>query len=292
MLPVFTVCVCTRNRADELRRCLASIAGSGLPVHETIVSDDSDDSAATRAVCDEFANTRYLRGPRRGLCANRNNAVAVASGTHVLFLDDDARLSSGFLSAVTTRLGAEPRASRSLMIVTGRERRGEHVTAARDQSFLGFQERAYEAAQAMSTVVINATVFPVELFRRLGFDERLRYGYDEVDLTTRAVALGYRIVAAPDAINDHFPSPTNRDEYRPVVDASRLYVTYKRYRYTDGRRLLALAYCVVAPTHHVFAVVRRQGLSGVPSALRTMGAAVGHARAGAGGITAIPPRQR
>jgi GT2 family glycosyltransferase len=287
-----SVCVCTRNRPHELRRCLASIAASRLPVHETIVSDDSDDGEQTRAVCGEFERVAYLPGPGRGLCANRNNAVAAATGTHVLFLDDDACLSATFLDAVAARLDAlSPQAGAST-IVTGRERRPDRVTAARDQSFLGFQERAYADGEPMRTVVINATVFPAPLFARLGFDELLRYGYDEVDLTTRAVALGYRIVAAPDAINDHFPSPTNRDEYRAVVDASRLYVTYKRYRRTDHKPLAAFAYCFVAPVHLLLAVVRRRGPRAAASALAAIGLAAAHVRAGSDGATALPPRPR
>jgi GT2 family glycosyltransferase len=126
----------------------------------------------------------------------------------------------------------------------------------------------------------------------MGFDERLRYGYDEVDLTTRAVALGFTIVSAPDAINDHYPSAVNRDEYRSVVDASRLYVTYKRYRRTEGRRLRASLYCVIAPVHLVLSAFRRHGPGALGDALSAVRQAAGHVKAGGGGVTAIPPRPR
>lgn len=286
----FSVCVCTRNRPDELHRCLSSIVDSGIRVQETIVSDDSDDGADTQAVCAQFENVRYLPGPRRGLCANRNNAVNEATGTHVLFLDDDARLSRGFFDTISRRLGAETPQLREVLIVTGRERRGDRTTAARDQSFLGFQERPYRDGEPMNTVVINATVFPLALFGRTGFDELLRYGYDEVDLTTRAAAMGFAIIAQDDAVNDHFPSETNRDEYRAVVDASRLYVTYKRYVVTDRRRWAALAFVAVAPLHLIAASVKARGIAGFGTAIAALRMAYGHIRTGAGGATTPPPR--
>jgi glycosyltransferase involved in cell wall biosynthesis len=239
-------------------------------VHQVIVSDDGDDDTA-RAICEEFGVT-YLRGPRRGLCANRNNAISEVTGTHVLFLDDDARLGKDFLARAITRLDRMRRESgNDMVIVTGRELRPDgHRTEARDQSFLGFQEVAYSPLSEMHTVVINAALFPASLFERIRFDEQIRYGYDEVDVTTRAVALGYYIAAEPDAINEHRPSPTSRDGYDRVIDASRLYVTLKRYAQTDRSPMRALAFCIVAPTHLFAAAIKAAGPRGALGAFAAL----------------------
>ncbi|MFY9263991.1 MAG: glycosyltransferase [Solirubrobacterales bacterium] len=285
-----SVCVCTRNRPDELAKCIASITASELPAHEIIVSDDSDDgfAGATRAAA--AGSALYTRGPRRGLCANRNNAIAQVTGDHLLFLDDDARLARDFLSRVRECLDSETTGDPGKTIVTGRERRpGRALTAAREQSFLGFQELGYDGDDRYSTVVINAAVFPRGLFTQIGFDERLRYGYDEVDLTTRALALGYRIVARPEAVNDHFPSPVNRGEYSAVTDASRLYVTAKRYAVTERTRLRVAAFALVAPLHLLAAAVKSSGFRGVARWGATLKLTLSHLRAGLGGATARPP---
>ncbi|MFY9488693.1 MAG: glycosyltransferase, partial [Solirubrobacterales bacterium] len=265
-----SVCVCTRNRPDELTRCIDSIIASGLPVHEIVVSDDSDDAFAPAVREATGRRAIYTRGPQLGLCANRNHAVGQTSGSHILFLDDDARLSRDFLLHVRRRLDGEALADWPKTIVTGRERRpGSPLTAARDQSFLGFQQISYPAEHGYRTVVINAAVFPRVLFTLIGFDERLRYGYDEVDLTTRALARGFRIVTQPEAVNDHFPSPVNRDEYRSLTDASRLYVTARRYAVTEQSRRRTLAFAVAAPLHLIAAALKSDPARGIARAAAT-----------------------
>lgn len=285
----FDVIVCTRNRPEDLRHCLESIERSTIPVHRVIVSDDSDDCGPAREVCADFSRAFHTQGPRKGLCANRNNALRHLAATHVLFLDDDALLDPVFIVTAAAPLTQLDSDQRSRVIVTGRERRnGKHVTAAREQSFLGFQQRVYEGNCGLRTVVINAAIFPADLFRETVFDEQLRYGYDEVDLTTRAVAAGYEIRSVPAAINGHNPSAANRDEYDGFVDASRLYVTFRRYLRTDGNRPRAARYAVVAPSHLYLAAVKREGPIGLASATRTLRLAIGYWREGRRGATHAP----
>lgn len=278
--PKVSICICTRNRPVELAACLASIELSSYPVHQVIVSDDGDDGPSARNICDA-SGAIYLRGPQRGLCSNRNNAIAAVTGSHVLFLDDDALLGGDFLERAIMRLRRlQRRADDAKVIVTGRELRPDgHRTAAREQSFLGFQEVEYTPLSEMRTVVINAALFPASLFDRIQFDEQISYGYDEVDITTRAVALGYYIAAEPDAINEHRHSPTSRDGYDRVVHASRLYVTLKRYAKTDKARMRALAFCVVAPAHLIAAAVKTAGPRGALAACSSLKLTASHLRA-------------
>ena len=69
-----TLCICTANRPDVLRRCLRAIADGTRPPAEVLVSDDSPDGTETQAVCADF-DVRYLPGPRRGLCAHRYETI-------------------------------------------------------------------------------------------------------------------------------------------------------------------------------------------------------------------------
>jgi GT2 family glycosyltransferase len=130
------------------------------------------------------------------------------------------------------------------------------------QTFLGFQARPYADGEPLSSIVINATLLPRALVERLGFDSQLVYGYDEVDLASRAVRAGCAIVPCPQAVNDHRPSPRGREGYSAVLNASRLYVTFKRYAFTERRLARAAAYALVAPAHVLAAGIRREGLHG------------------------------
>lgn len=275
-----SVCICTRDRPAELAECLRSIARSTVPVAQVIVSDDGIPDGPAVAIAEELG-ADYVRGPRRGLCANRNRALSLVTGTHVLFLDDDALLAPQFAASIRARIDGDRAADAAdRLIVSGREvRPGGHVTEACEQSFLGFQQLGYRDGDERKTVVINATVFPASLFEELEFDDRIVYGYDEVDLTTRAVAAGWRITSLPEAINEHNHSERSRAGYSEVQDATRLYVTFKRYRRTDRRPLRAVTYSLVAPLHLFAASLKRAGVRGIPPAARSVRLAVSLSRA-------------
>ncbi|MGO4764699.1 glycosyltransferase family 2 protein [Cupriavidus sp. 2KB_3] len=299
-LPTFSLCICTRNRPDDLRRALQSVQASTTPVHQLIVSDDSTDYRTRDMMLGEFPAITYLEGPRRGLCANRNRALAAATGTHVLFIDDDATLGQTFLQQMAERLlddqvhhvAAGGPANR--LILTGTEVcHGERVRPHKG-AFLGFQQHNYRCGERMYSIVINSTVFPRELFDHVAFDEQLVYGYDEIDLASRAVFKhGFRIEWLASAANHHFPSPANRDYYRPFLHASRIYTTFKRYGWSERRPAKAAVFLMVAVSHNLAHNVRRQGLRGVAEAWRTTWLACGyihrHARGAGttGGVTPI-----
>jgi GT2 family glycosyltransferase len=156
------------------------------------------------------------------------------------------------------------------VIVTGRERNRGHLIGPKDQTFLGFQARPYASDEGLHTIVINATLFPARLFQELQFDPQLVYGYEEVDLASRAAAAGYVVVFCSDAINDHRPSPRSRENYDRHVEASRLHVTVRRYAVTERAPMKAAAFALIAPAHVVAADLKRSGLAGVGRSARTI----------------------
>ncbi len=266
-----TICICTRNRPDELRRCLQSIARSTVPVDQIVVSDDSTDMRTGQMIQAEFPGAQYLPGPRRGLGANRNCALRGARGTHILFLDDDACLGETFLSEA---LRAASRSGVAQVIVSGVENNHGHLVFAHDQGFLGHQNVAYPEGEALRTIVINSTLFPCAVFERVRFDEGLIYGYDEVDIATQALQAGFVIAGCRTAVNLHFPSALNRDYYRPHTEASRLYVTLRRYGLYERNVLKAGAFAAAAPVHLLAHALRRGGAVAAVEALRTIGRAI------------------
>jgi glycosyltransferase involved in cell wall biosynthesis len=270
-----SVCICTRNRPGDLVRALESIAASSLPAHQIVVSDDSDGAETEQAVAalDQIAVT-YVRGPRTGIGANRNSAIAAADGDFLLFLDDDAILGESFLMAMRSHLEAVPEERRERTILAGTEINHGRTVVPNEQDLLGFQSRPYRPGEPLRTVVINAALFPRELFESVHFDPRLKYGFDEVDFTTQAVARGFSILPCFDASNSHFPSPVGREEYAEAAIAARLYVTLKRRRWTEGSRLRAWLGFVAAGAHVYLASVRRLGpREGVTVASRTIATA-------------------
>ncbi len=268
-----SVCICTRNRPAELRRALDSVAASSLRPSQVIVSDDGDEDGTAALVAAHPLPILYTKGPRSGLGANRNHAISVATGDYLLFLDDDGTLGETFLEQVGCLLGGLDPEARARAIVTGADIEDGRLVVPSDQGLLGFQSRPYEPGAPLHTVVINAALFPRRLFENVGFDPNLKYGFDEVDVTTRAVAMGFTIVPCFDAVNYHFPSPVGRGEYRDQASASRLYVTLKRRRWTEGSRLRGWSGFGLAVAHLFAASVKRRGRAGIGEAWRTVGLA-------------------
>jgi GT2 family glycosyltransferase len=79
-----SVVVCTHDRPDDLRRCLAAFAALEDPVEIIVV----DSASRTPVVADDAV--RLVRLDEPGLSRARNAGLAAATGDLVAFVDDDA----------------------------------------------------------------------------------------------------------------------------------------------------------------------------------------------------------
>ncbi len=266
----FAICICTRNRPEDLHRALVSIAASTVAASCVVVSDDSTDGRTRAMITGDYPQIIFVEGPRLGLGANRNNALAHATGSHVLFIDDDVMLSEHFLEGIAAevaRLGTAADAT----ILTGAEiNHGRRVVAHRP-SFFGYQAVGYRAQDAYETIVINSAVFPIGLFGHVKFDPSLVYGCDEMDLTARAILLhGFRVRFLPDLANLHFPSEVNRDYYAPFMEASRIYVQFKRFYWVERKPAKAALFLLLAYAHMLLHYLKTRRLSGLRAFSRTV----------------------
>lgn len=255
-----SVCICTRNRVDDLKRAIESVYQSSYSNIEVIVSDDSTNEESKNMIEGNFSNVKYVKGPLKGLCFNRNNALKLVEGSRVLFMDDDVIMSQDFLQIIDSTLLKSDKETRKKMIITGIERNSGNLVYPNNIDFLGHQRKPYKENETLKTIVINSTVFPVGIFELLTFDEQLVYGYDEVDIAARAVFNGYKIVMCEEAINDHFPSEVNRNYYNAYKEASRIYVTYKRYKYLEKKRIKSFIYIIYSSFHTIIYEMRRNKL--------------------------------
>src|SRR6266436_1047865 len=85
-----SVALVTRNRPASLERTLRSLQPQRAPLLEIIISDDSTSEHAieVKQLAQNY-NCQYLRGPQRGLYANRNHVARACRGTHIRTMDDD-----------------------------------------------------------------------------------------------------------------------------------------------------------------------------------------------------------
>jgi GT2 family glycosyltransferase len=222
-----TVAVCTRERPDDLARCLGAIRALDGGPHEVLVVDSGPVTSRTRDVVRAFPGVRYAVEARPGLNRARNRALREARGDIVAFTDDDAVPEPGWLSA---HLAAYD--DRLVQCATGLTLPAELETEAQEwheahSSFgRGFRRRVFDGrshcpgASGVVGAGVNMSMrrSAVELVGL--FDEALdagtptRSGGDN-EMFARILASGWRIVYEPAAVSRH----RHRRSRRELADA-------------------------------------------------------------------------
>ena len=110
-----TVAICTRNRAESLRRTLDSLAALQIPNHltwEIVIVHNSTDH--TDAVIGEYLHRLPVRKKletKVGLSNARNQAIDTAKGEYIVWTDDDVVVDPGWLSAYVDAFRRWPEAA-------------------------------------------------------------------------------------------------------------------------------------------------------------------------------------
>ena len=111
-MPAVTVAVCTRNRPDDLAKCLGSIlAAAGTRPAEVLVVDNCPPDDRTQEVVAGLEGVRYVREPVAGLDIARNRALDEARGEWIAFVDDDVRVDRWWLDGLALALQEHPDAA-------------------------------------------------------------------------------------------------------------------------------------------------------------------------------------
>ncbi|WP_310550516.1 glycosyltransferase family 2 protein [Paenibacillus glufosinatiresistens] len=140
-----SIAICTRNRHDDLLRCLKSLYSQRIEDAriELMLIDDGETSRSwldgAREQAPEWVDLIYYRKnpAEAGLIRSRLYAVRAARNEMLLFLDDDVELAPDYLSQLRATLAAHPEAvgvggvdqgfscslkGRMLMLLSGRGR--------------------------------------------------------------------------------------------------------------------------------------------------------------------------
>jgi GT2 family glycosyltransferase len=102
--PFISVVVCTRDRPDQIKKCLSRLAGQKYPRYEVVIVDNAPTSDALRNVVEGAATGeaefRYVVEPRPGLSWARNTGIAAAKSDIIAFLDDDDEPDEHWLTGI------------------------------------------------------------------------------------------------------------------------------------------------------------------------------------------------
>jgi GT2 family glycosyltransferase len=221
-----SVVICTRDRPQELLRCLTSLPQQTYPPREIIVVDNASRDQRTRDVA-LTAGVSYVREDRAGLDIARNTGARRATSEIVAYTDDDVLLHRRWLERLVAAFDHP-----QIAAVTGLVLPAELATEAQRHfetywSFgQGYQRQDFDAASfaAYSNGVFPAwkvgagasMAFRREIFDRVGFfDERLDVGQagcsGDSEFWYRLLAKGYSCRYEPASVAFHFHRRTIDD---------------------------------------------------------------------------------
>lgn len=204
-----SVALVTRNRPRSLERCLASWRRQADGPDEIVVSDDSDDAGTVESarIAREYA-CRYIRGPRRGLYANRNQASLASSGSHIISADDDHTHPADYSVVVRDLIATDP----------GRVWIFSERDAASPEAPLSCPPELHRSGMGCSprdpsrcaAIADGTSVYPREVFDTgLRYDERFAFGGLWYLWGKLLAARGWRISYSPRTFVFHHLEPVD-----------------------------------------------------------------------------------
>jgi GT2 family glycosyltransferase len=213
--PAVSIIVLVLDRIDRLQRCLESITAnaSGGPVAEVIVLANGTPSSALDPLLSRDDIVLVQSAVNHGFGGGCNWAARFASGDRLVFVNDDATVTRGWLAALDRALNDDGRigvAGARVLLADGRlQEAGDVVWRDGGTSHLGRGLAADEAA-LLGRRDVDYVSFCAAMVRRDawddigGFDERYFPAYyEDVDLCMSARARGWRVVCEPASVVVH-----------------------------------------------------------------------------------------
>ncbi len=212
-----SVIIATHKRPDSLARLLGSLAPQVTGrEREIIVAENGTADLLTLSA--DLPPLIHLHEPRAGKCRIQNRAIAAASGTILVFMDDDVIANEHYLDAVEEFFASHP----EFAAMAGRVAPAEDPVKKAGDRWVYLDLPLFERGDNVVEVrgVIGANMaFRAEALAHVGpFDERLGPGAggheEETEMSARLRHAGYRIGYAPDAIVYHEVDPARADRER------------------------------------------------------------------------------
>lgn len=201
------VMICTAQRPIMLRKCIESLLNQRIPEHWSveICVVENDTTPRSKAVVDSFASShagmvRYYQEPRRGIPIARNKTIDVALENQydwIALIDDDEIALPDWIANLIDCAGRY-----NADVVNGPVQRLYEQQP--PEWWRKLKPAATEPGAVLTEAPTNNTFFTSDLIdpakSNLRFEERLTFGYEDIDFFRRADAVGHKIVWAPEAI--------------------------------------------------------------------------------------------
>ena len=217
-----SVVVPAYGKAEMTRRAIACLAAAGEPQPlEVLVVDDGSPSPLAESLAD-LAHVRVIRNDANmGFVGACNRGAAEATGTHLLFLNNDTEVQPGALAAMLAAYSELPEAGLvgcKLVFPDGRlQEAGAYLKVDGTAEMIGLWDDADRPRYGFAREVgyCSGACFLIErsLFEELGgFDPEFAPAYcEDSDLCYRVRRAGRRVYYEPRAVVIHQLSASMQD---------------------------------------------------------------------------------
>jgi glycosyltransferase involved in cell wall biosynthesis len=225
-MPPVTIAICTRDRPQLLKRCLASLlpqleaARQRGQVVDVLVIDNAPSDERTSEVVSSVEGVRYQREARPGLDFARNRALRASEAEFVAYLDDDVVVDRNWFAGLCEAWRENPDAGgfTGLVLAMELETRSQIIFERRGGFRRGFNKIRYGAEYPANMLYPCAAgifgsgcnmVFRRSVMLELGgFDEALDTGPPlpgggDLDAFYRVVRAGHVIAYEPQLLVFH-----------------------------------------------------------------------------------------
>lgn len=211
MLPPLSIIIPSHNRPDLLSVCLARVQRYAPTETEILVVDDASPAACVSETTRQFPGVRLLRLEQRGgFAVAANLGVQAAQHPIIELLNDDTEVTAAWAEAALSRFtDATVAAVAPLVLRRGKDPTQEPcIDSAGDCYFLGGiagkrghgepLRPAYLRPCSVFGASASSAFYRREVFLAVGgFPEHFGAYFEDVDLSFRLHAAGYRIVYEP-----------------------------------------------------------------------------------------------
>lgn len=232
--PLVSIVIPTRDAAELLRRCIASIAAkTNYPAYETVIVDHETRDPAAVALLAELARQPAIRVvPFAGefnYAAECNLGAAEARGDILVLLNNDVEIADPSWLDVLVGHAVQPDVGVVGALLLYPDDTIQHagvvlgLNGTADRPYLGYQRghpgiagRATSAQDVTAVVTACAAVRRDVFAQAGGLDPSFAVSHNDLDFCLRVRSLGYRNVIAPAAVLYHHEGASRGLEDSPA----------------------------------------------------------------------------
>jgi glycosyltransferase involved in cell wall biosynthesis len=211
--PFFSIIIPTKDRVDLLQKAVNSLSGQSFRQFEVIVVNDGDPGQLPLIENLLSAFTQYvvLQNDQHGVASARNRGAKEASGSFIIFLDDDEFFLEDHLEQLYGAIQAQE--NKELIFKTGTilEQRGNRQQEGIFTNDRSLMEQVWEFGASMSDFCL-----PVSVRDKMGFNPEVEVLVDfNYIVKVLSVYPGYFTGAYTVLIPDHCQRISYRKFRRP-----------------------------------------------------------------------------